>query len=69
MRRSAFTPANPRASQLLDNGGTGALKLVAQLLLNGKADAVLAANVFEFGECTVRDAEESRAKKGIPVRS
>jgi hypothetical protein len=47
----------------LDSGGTGALKLVAQVLLKGTADAVLAASVFEFGECTVRDVEESCAKE------
>jgi cyclase len=50
------------------SGGAGTLEHMAQVLLKGKADAVLAASVFHFGECTVRDVKEFLAKKGIPVR-
>jgi len=50
------------------SGGAGTLEHMAQVLLKGKADAVLAASVFHFGECTVRDVKEFLAKKDIPVR-
>jgi uncharacterized repeat protein (TIGR02543 family) len=41
---------------------------MAQVLLKAKTDAVLAASILHFGECTVRDVEEFLAKKDIPVR-
>jgi hypothetical protein len=41
---------------------------MAQALLKGKTDAVLAAIVLHFGECTVRDVKEFLAKKDTPVR-
>jgi cyclase len=34
----------------------------------GRADAVLAASIFHFGEFTVRDVKEFLAQRGIPVR-
>jgi cyclase len=34
----------------------------------GKADAVLAASIFHFGEYTVRDVKEFLAGHGVPVR-
>ena len=34
----------------------------------GKADAVLAASVFHYGEIKVRDVKEFLKSKGIPVR-
>ena len=37
-------------------------------LLEGKADAVLAASIFHFGEYTVQEAKRFLAGKGIPVR-
>jgi cyclase len=41
---------------------------MADVLLAGKADAVLAASVFHFGELTVGDVKRFLAGKGIPVR-
>ncbi|MBU2495820.1 MAG: imidazole glycerol phosphate synthase subunit HisF, partial [Candidatus Omnitrophica bacterium] len=35
----------------------------------GKADAVLAASIFHYGEYTIRQAKEYLTRKGIPIRS
>jgi cyclase len=50
------------------SGGAGGLEHMAEVLLKGKADAVLAASIFHFGEYTVGDVKKSLAGKGIPVR-
>lgn len=41
---------------------------MAEVLLEGKADAVLAASIFHFGEFTVGDVKKFLAGKGIQVR-
>jgi len=50
------------------SGGAGSLEHMAQVLLEGKADAVLAASIFHFGEYTVGDVKRFLASKNIPVR-
>jgi cyclase len=50
------------------SGGAGKLEHLAEVLLEGKADAVLAASIFHFGELSVRDVKQFLAGKGIPVR-
>ncbi|MGB5080958.1 MAG: imidazole glycerol phosphate synthase subunit HisF [Burkholderiales bacterium] len=50
------------------SGGVGTLDHLAQGVLEGRADAVLAASIFHFGEFTVREAKEHMAKRGIEVR-
>src|SRR6266487_1430742 len=50
------------------SGGAGSLEHMAEVLLEGKADAVLAASIFHFGEYTVGDVKQFLAQKGIPVR-
>jgi cyclase len=50
------------------SGGAGKLEHLAQVLGAGKADAVLAASIFHFGEYTVGDVKQFLAHKGIPVR-
>src|SRR6201981_3493273 len=50
------------------SGGAGSLDHMAEVLLDGKADAVLAASVFHFGEYTVGDVKRFLAKRNIPVR-
>ena len=50
------------------SGGAGKLEHMAAVLLEGKADAVLAASIFHFGEYTVGDVKEFLAQKNIPVR-
>ncbi|MGB8354731.1 MAG: imidazole glycerol phosphate synthase subunit HisF [Chthoniobacteraceae bacterium] len=50
------------------SGGAGTLGHLAEVLLKGKADAVLAASIFHFGEYTVGDVKEYLAAQGIDVR-
>ncbi len=50
------------------SGGAGKLEHMAAVLLEGKADAVLAASIFHFGEYTVGQVKEFLATQGIPVR-
>jgi len=50
------------------SGGAGNLAHMAEVLLEGKADAVLAASIFHFGEYTVGDVKKYLAGKGICVR-
>ena len=51
------------------SGGAGRLEHLADVLLAGKADAVLAASIFHSGEFTVGEVKRFLAAKGIPVRS
>ena len=50
------------------SGGAGTLEHMAEVLLEGKADAVLAASIFHFGEYTVGDVKKFLAEQKIPVR-
>ena len=50
------------------SGGAGRLEHMAEVLVKGKADAVLAASIFHFGEYTVDDVKRYLAGQGIPVR-
>lgn len=50
------------------SGGAGKLEHLAEVLQEGKADAVLAASIFHFGEFTVREAKDFLFGKGIPIR-
>jgi cyclase len=50
------------------SGGAGKLEHMAEVLLEGKADAVLAASIFHFGEYTVQNVKQYLAKKDIRVR-
>jgi cyclase len=50
------------------SGGAGSLEHMAEVLLAGKADAVLAASIFHYGEFTVGDVKRHLASCGIDVR-
>ena len=50
------------------SGGAGKLEHLAAVLLEGKADAVLAASIFHFGQHTVGEVKRFLASQGIPVR-
>jgi imidazole glycerol-phosphate synthase subunit HisF len=50
------------------SGGAGKLEHMAEVLLEGKADAVLAASIFHFGQFTVGEVKKYLASQGIPVR-
>jgi cyclase len=53
---------------VIASGGVGTLEHLAAGVLEGRADAVLAASVFHFGEFTVQQAKEFMAKRGIEMR-
>ena len=50
------------------SGGVGSLEHLYQGIKIGKADAVLAASVFHYGEYTILEAKRYLDSKGIPVR-
>ena len=50
------------------SGGVGSLQHLADGVVKGKADAVLAASIFHFGEHTIGEAKEHLAAQGIAVR-
>ena len=53
---------------VIASGGVGDLNHLAEGILQGHADAVLAASIFHYGEYTVRQAKEYMRKEGIEVR-
>jgi len=53
---------------VIASGGVGNLQHLADGVSEGRADAVLAASIFHFGEYTVRQAKEYMATRGIEVR-
>ena len=53
---------------MIASGGAGKLEHMAEVLNKGKADAVLAASIFHFGEYTVSDVKDYLATEGLPVR-
>jgi len=53
---------------VIASGGVGNLEHLAAGVLEGKADAVLAASIFHYGEYTVRQAKAVMAALGIEVR-
>jgi len=56
------------AVPVIASGGVGKLQHLADGILQGKADAVLAASIFHFAEHTIRQAKEHMAAQGIEVR-
>jgi len=53
---------------VIASGGVGSVEHLADGVLEGRADAVLAASVFHFGDFTVRTAKEHMRARGIEVR-
>ena len=53
---------------VIASGGVGNLQHLADGIIEGKADAVLAASIFHFAEYTIREAKEHMASRGIEVR-
>ncbi|QDU54964.1 imidazole glycerol phosphate synthase subunit HisF [Aeoliella mucimassa] len=50
------------------SGGAGKPEHLADAILEGKADAALAASIFHFGEYTIEETKQVMAERGIPVR-
>jgi cyclase len=53
---------------VIASGGVGSLDHLVAGVIEGKADAVLAASIFHFGEHTVHEAKAHMAAHGITVR-
>ncbi len=53
---------------VIASGGVGNLDHLAAGVLEGKADAVLAASIFHFAEYTIQEAKEHLAAQGIEMR-
>jgi len=53
---------------VIASGGVGNLQHLADGVTQGRADAVLAASIFHYGEYTVRQAKEHMRAQGIEVR-
>lgn len=53
---------------IIASGGVGNLDHLAEGVLQGKADAVLAASIFHFQEYSIQEAKEHMASQGIEVR-
>lgn len=53
---------------VIASGGVGNLEHLAEGVLEGGADAVLAASIFHFGEYTIAEAKAHMAARGIEVR-
>jgi cyclase len=53
---------------VIASGGVGTKEHLSDGVIEGRADAVLAASVFHFGDFTVRQAKEHMQSRGIEVR-
>ena len=56
------------AVPVIASGGVGTLAHLAAGILEGGADAVLAASIFHYGEYTVNDVKRYLAERGVEVR-
>ena len=53
---------------MIASGGVGTLAHLHDGLVLGKADAVLAASIFHFGEHSVPEAKRYLRARGVPIR-
>ena len=53
---------------VIASGGVGTLDHLADGVIEGKADAVLAASIFHFAEYTIHEAKQHMADRGIEMR-
>jgi cyclase len=62
------TVADAVSVPVIASGGVGSLQDLADGVLTGHADAVLAASIFHYGEFTLQQAKQHMASCGIPMR-
>jgi cyclase len=53
---------------VIASGGAGTLDHLVEAVTIGRADAVLAASIFHFGEFTIRQVKEYMRSKGVIMR-
>jgi imidazole glycerol phosphate synthase subunit hisF len=56
------------AVPVIASGGVGKVQHLVEGVLQGRADAVLAASIFHFGEVSIREAKLAMRQAGIEVR-
>ena len=56
------------AVPVIASGGVGKVQHLVEGVLQGRADAVLAASIFHFGEVSIREAKLAMQQAGIEVR-
>jgi cyclase len=61
--------ADAVAVPVIASGGAGRLEHLSEAIAAGRADAVLCASIFHYGDYRVREAKGHLAESGIPVRS
>ena len=54
---------------IIASGGVGTLQHLADGVIEGEADAVLAASIFHFQEYTIGEAKDFMAAQGIEIRT
>ena len=54
---------------VIASGGAGSLEHLVEALVDGKADAVLAASIFHFGKHSIQEAKTYLAKCGLAIRN
>jgi cyclase len=53
---------------VIASGGAGNAQHMVDAVMQGEADAVLAASIFHFGEVSIADVKRAMAEAGLPVR-
>jgi cyclase len=53
---------------VIASGGAGSLEDLYRALAEGRADAVLAASIFHYGQYSIEQVKQYLAEKGVPVR-
>jgi cyclase len=53
---------------VIASGGCGTPQHMVDAVVRGKADAVLAASIFHYGEYTIAETKRHMAAQGVPVR-
>jgi len=53
---------------VIASGGAGNPQHMYEAIVEGKADAVLAAGIFHFGTCRIHEVKQYLAERGIPMR-
>ncbi|MFC1915051.1 imidazole glycerol phosphate synthase subunit HisF [Chloroflexota bacterium] len=53
---------------VIASGGAGSLEHLYRVLIDGKADAILAASIFHYQTYSIRQVKDYLAEKGVPIR-
>ena len=53
---------------VIASGGAGEIEHLYRAIVDGKADAVLAASIFHYGEYTIKGVKEYLTERGVPIR-